>query len=181
MCEMIVLYRMLGGLLPAYWLAALCHEWGHCVCGMMCGARLCVLRVGAFIWTGGHIKPWVQLKRYHTPGQCLLWCENEKALCAAAVGGCLCNFVSGVISFFLLAKLEEKHALRPNGVGGMLLFDFALLSVLMSLINILPLSWGSDGARLIRLTGDVQLRRDMCEDMRNACFLVENGAAEEVI
>lgn len=181
MCEITVLYWMLGGLLPAYCLAALCHEWGHCMCGMMYGARLCVLRVGACIWTGGHIKPWVRLKRYHTPGQCLLWCENEKALCVAAAGGCLCNFVSGVISFFLLSGVTEKHNLCPDGVGGMLLFDFALLSVLMSLINMLPLSCGSDGARLIRLTGDARLRRDMCEDMRNACFLVENGAAEEVI
>lgn len=181
MCEMTVLYRMLGGLLPTYWLAALCHEWGHCVCGTICGARLCVLRVGVCIWTGSHIKPWVRLKRYRTPGQCLLWCDNEKALCAAAAGGCLCNLVSGVISFSLLAEMTEKHKLRPDGMGGMLLFDFAMLSALMSLINIVPLLRGSDGARLIRLAGDTRLRRSMCEEMQNGCFLVENGAAEEVI
>ena len=137
------------------------HELGHLVAGLLTGYRFSSFQIGGLIWVR-QADGRIGFRRLRIPGiggQCLMapppLVDGNYPYVAYNLGGPAANLASALV-FGGLALLADAGPARATAAL------FALVGLLMAVLNVVPLGRGqvhNDGANLRALRGDAAARR----------------------
>lgn len=156
-----------------YAVAAVFHEVGHAMAGMLSGGSVYMLRLGSCLWLSGG--GWYVVKQKGLcPAQCLVVCKSCRGFCITAAGGCAANLFTGSLAFIMLAGSGGWN--MWNGV----LLGFGSISALMAGVNWCKGLGRNDGRMYRQVRNDARKSEEYCRQQRQAVFCLEYGLVEEV-
>ncbi|MDE7210106.1 MAG: hypothetical protein K2O03_01520 [Lachnospiraceae bacterium] len=176
------LYSFLGAgfSFAAYAAAALLHEGGHALAGYLAGATCLWIRVGGLLWVPGggiFVKGW-NLER---PGECALFCPDKRSCYAAALGGCIMNFGTGIMAGMLwLIQGYVFWNLHP--LFFLLVIAFSVCSLGMALLNFCPYmkGIGNDGGIAKKLRQEEGFYEKLQRNQQRDMIRLEFGILQEM-
>lgn len=143
--KFVFLATMLFVIVISIWIQTIAHELGHLLFGKLTGYRFCSFRIGSLVLV--HIGEEWHLRRHYIPGtagQCLMSMPEGETFPYAwyNLGGVLVNVVISLLA--LIPALVFHHTIQIVFPCGM----FAVIGLLLALINGLPFSPTNDGSNL---------------------------------
>lgn len=165
----------------SYTAAALCHEAGHALFGILFGARCLWIRVGSVLWVpGGGV--FIEISgKGRRPGECVLFCPGRKSCFCAAVGGGAVNFAAGAIGVW---GWRFQSPWRNGSVSAFYVFLilFSVVSFLMAGLSLVPCKIGgkNDGGTAGALLRDREFYKRMQRNQQRDLLRLEFGMLEEM-